>query len=89
MADEIDITLLVDDDGDDSRRPAPPAPAPGRVDTTSRLANGTVVRVASYSDGVHLTIAGPDGMATGLLSADDVNLLIDIIQAAQKDARGW
>lgn len=89
MADDWSDILTELNDGDEPRRPAPPTPVPGNVDVTSRLTDGTVLRVATSDEFACLTIAGPDGMATAKLTKDAANLLMDMLGAARKDLPGY
>lgn len=88
MADDWSDILTELNDGDEPRRPAP-TPVPGNVDATSRLTDGTVVRVATSDELVCLTIAGRDGQATAKLTKDAANLLIDLLIAGRKDLPGF
>lgn len=56
------------------------------VDVTLRATDGTVIRVASSPEGVRLSFAGADGMATAVLSCADVDVLCPTLRAADREA---
>jgi hypothetical protein len=83
--DDINLRVLDDDDGEPVRLPEPEPR--GNVDMTMRLIDGTVLRVATSGERARLTIAGPDGMATALLSELDAEGLVSILDRATSDIR--
>lgn len=86
MSDDFTSLELIDPD-DGSWPTPPPAITPGHVDVTSRLADGSTWRVATTTEQVLLTIAGPDGMATLRLAGGDTRVLINVLKASDDDLR--
>src|SRR5687767_5482391 len=83
MDDFTGLELIDPDDG--SWPSVPPPVTPGHVDLTGRLSNGSVWRVATTSDEIGLTIAGPDGMVTLVLAEHDAAMLEHALGAGAAD----